>query len=326
MKVKTINKFKTELPKKSAFTIETEPDFLKLHTLCIASGKRGGGKSVAIANLIKKAKEKGYYDKVYLITPTYNSNKQIWDIADIDPEDVYEPDMGVLKTIIKNVEAEKAEWDAFLGRKKLMAKFKRDMKDTPFNKIGSNDLVDYLDSGFFDPTFDDKWKYKNEVPPRLAVIIDDSLGTDLMARRTAGLTNLCIRHRHIADGLGISIFMLVQSYCAQGGVARAIRENCTHLLLFRINDVNQIKKVREESDLPCSEEEWVAMCKYAHAIPFNFLMLDFVPKTECRRYRSGWDNFLITDSNACKCKGVEKINKTIEEIKVEDEKVETKKY
>jgi hypothetical protein len=86
---------------------------------------------------------------VYLITPTYNSNKQIWDIADIDEEDVYEPDMGVLKTIIKNVEAEKAEWDAFLGRKKLMAKFKRDMKDTPFNKIGSNDLVDYLDKWIF---------------------------------------------------------------------------------------------------------------------------------------------------------------------------------
>ena len=88
MKVRKINKFSTELPKKSAFTIETDLDFPKLHTLCIASGKRGGGKSVAIANLVKKAKEKGYYDRVYLITPTYNSNKQIWDIADIAEEDV----------------------------------------------------------------------------------------------------------------------------------------------------------------------------------------------------------------------------------------------
>jgi hypothetical protein len=40
----------------------------------------------------------------------------------------------------------------------------------------------------------------------------------------------------VGDGLGISIFMLVQSYCANGGVARAIRENTTHLLLFKIND------------------------------------------------------------------------------------------
>ena len=54
MKVKKINKFKTQLPSKTAFSIDTEPDFPKLHTLCIASGKRGGGKSVAIANLVKK--------------------------------------------------------------------------------------------------------------------------------------------------------------------------------------------------------------------------------------------------------------------------------
>lgn len=328
MKLKKINKFTTELPEKSAFSIDTDPDFLKLHTLCIASGKRGGGKSVAIANLVKKAKEKGYYDKVYLITPTYNSNQQIWDIADIDEEDVYEPDMSVLKTIINNVEGEKKEWDLFLSMKKLHKKFKQDMKDKPFDKIGSHNLVDYLDCGFFEPNFNDKWKYKNEVPPRLAVIIDDSLGTDLMARRNAGLTNLCIRHRHIADGLGLSIFMLVQSYCALGGVARAIRENCTHLLLFRINDEKQIAKVREETDLPCSEEDWINMCKYAHEIPFNFLLLDFVPKTECRRYRSGFDNYIITDSNPCCCKGLVKNNKSLEiqreEVKVTDEDIKNK--
>ena len=144
MKVKKIGKFSTELPKKSAFMIDTEPDFIKLHTLCIASGKRGGGKSVAVANLVKKAKDKGYYDKVYLITPTYNSNKQIWAIADIQEEDVYEPDMQVLKTIIANVEAEKEEWEQFLSRKKLLKQFKKDINSTPFDKIGSHNMINYL--------------------------------------------------------------------------------------------------------------------------------------------------------------------------------------
>ena len=319
MKLKAINKFSTELPKKSAFTISTDIDFPKLHTLCIASGKRGGGKSVAIANLLKKAKEKNYYDRVYLITPTYNSNKEIWDIAGIEEDDVYEPDINVLKTIIKNVESEKAEWEQFLTRKKLMKKFKKDMKETPFDKIGSRSLIEYLDSGFFEPKIEDEWKYKVEQPPRLALIIDDCLGTDLMARRTAGLTNLCVRHRHIADGLGLSIFMLVQSYCALGGVARAIREQCTMLMLFRINDENQIKKVKEECDLPISDEEFTSMCRYCHDIPFNFLLMDFSPKTECRRFRSGWDNYIITDSNPCKCPGSEKMNNN-KKIKVPKEK------
>ena len=308
MKLKPINKFSTELPKKSAFSIETDDDFPKLHTLCIASGKRGGGKSVAIANLVKKAKDKGYYDRVYLITPTYNSNKEIWKIAGIEEEDVYEPDMNVLKTIIKNVETEKQEYEDFIKRKELHLKFKKDINNKPFNRINGNDLVRYLDYGFFEPVFNDKWKYPVERPPRLAVIIDDCLGTDLMAKRTAGLTNLCIRHRHIGDGLGISVFMLVQSYCALGGVARPIRENTTHLLLFKINDENQIKKVKEESDLPITDDEWITMCDYAHSIPFNFLFLDFSPKTECRRFRSGFDNYLIPDSIPCKCK--DKSNKT----------------
>ena len=307
MKLKKINKFSTELPKKSAFSIETDEDFPKLHTLCIASGKRGGGKSVAIANLVRKAKDKGYYDRVYLVTPTYNSNKEIWKIADIEDADVYEPCMNVIKQIIKNVETEKQEFEDFLKRKELFKKFKKDIMGKPFDRIRGNDLVEYLDNGFFEPTFNDKWKYSVERPPRLAVIIDDCLGTDLMARRTAGLTNLAIRHRHVGDGLGISIFMLVQSYCALGGVARPIRENTTHLLLFKINDFNQIKKVKEESDLPVTDEEWTAMCTYAHAIPYNFLFLDFSPKTECRRFRSGFDEYIVPDSIPCHCK--DKANK-----------------
>ena len=110
---KKLNKFKTSLPKKGAFTIETEPDFPKLHTLCIASGKRGGGKSIATANFIKSCKDKNYYDRVWLVTPTYYSNKAIWDIAEIEEEDTFEPDVTVLKDITKMVEAERAEWDHF---------------------------------------------------------------------------------------------------------------------------------------------------------------------------------------------------------------------
>ena len=302
MKTVKINKFSTVLPKKGAFTIETDPDFPKLHTLCIASGKRGGGKSVAVANFVKKAKDKGYYDLCILITPTYNSNKSIWDIADIQPEDVYEPTMDVLKTVIARVEADKQEWEDFLKQKELYKKYKKDISEKPFNKICNYDLLDYTEAGFMNPNFcKAKWKYKIEQAPRVSLVVDDSLGTDLMARRNAGLTNLCIRHRHIADGLGISIFLLVQSYCAQGGVARAIRENCTALMLFKISDDKQIAKVREEADLPITEEEWFKMCDYAHSQPFNFLMCDFSPKCEKKRFRSGFDTFLVPESLTCKC-------------------------
>lgn len=301
MKIKPINKYKTHLPKKEAFTIETEDDFFKLHTLCVASARRGGGKSVAIANLVKTAKDKGYFDRVYLITPTYASNKAIWDIADIQEEDIYEPTVNVLKTIQANVEAEKEEWETFLKRKELYKKYKKDIANKPIERIKGEELIEYMDHGFLDFDFNDKWKYGKERPPRLAVIIDDSMGTDVMTKRTAGLTNLCIRHRHIGDGLGISIFMLVQSYCSRDGIARPIRENTTHLLLFKINDENQIKKVKEECDLPITDEEWEQMTTYTHAIPYNYLFIDFSPKCETKRFRNGMAEYLIPDSLKDKC-------------------------
>ena len=274
-----LNKFKTRLPDKNAFVIETEPDFPRLHQLCIASGKRGGGKSVAIANFIKTCKEKAYYDRVWLITPTYWSNKPIWDIAEIAEEDIYEPSVTVLKDIINLVESERAEWDQFLQMKDMYKKFQKDIKK-PINRLDPDLLLEYQDLDFFEGP--PVWKYKNEVPPRLGLIIDDALGTPLLSKPSAGLVNLAIKHRHIGRGLGVSIFMLVQSYCAQGGINRAIRENTTMLLLFKVNQACQIKKLYEEADVDMSEQQFIALCKEVHQIDYNFLLMDFAPKHPSR--------------------------------------------
>ena len=145
-----IKGFKTIVPPKSAFTIETTDDFPKLHTLCIASGKRGGGKSVAIANFINRCKDAGYYDRVWCITPTYYSNKSIWDIAEINEEDVYEPTMTVLKDIVNMVEAEREEWDMFLQEKEMYKEFKKEIKRKPITEIDPEMLLEYQDLGFFD--------------------------------------------------------------------------------------------------------------------------------------------------------------------------------
>ena len=158
LKEKKIHKFKTHLPGKSAFTIETSDFFPKLHTLTIASGKRGGGKSVAIANFIKLAKENVYYDRVLLITPTYYSNKAIWDIADIDESDVYEPTHFVLRDVIQFVEAERDEWDHFLRMKELYKKFQHDIRRKPINRIDPETLLMYQDHDFFESP--PEWKYR----------------------------------------------------------------------------------------------------------------------------------------------------------------------
>jgi len=288
-----ISKMDIKPPKKKAFTIETDPDFIKLHTLCLASGKRGGGKSVAIANLVKKAKDKNYYDRVYLITPTYHSNKEIWDIADIEEDDVYEPTIDALQKIIKLVEAEREEWDNFLFEKEMYKKFNSDM-NKPLNNIEENDLMYYYENGLLEKENElgmPSWKYKKEEPPKLAVILDDTMGTDLMKPR-GGLTNFCIKHRHIGKGLGISVFMLVQSYCSREGVARPIRENTTHLLLFKCKDESQIKKIHTEIGSDVDMNKFDTMFKYATADPFCFLFIDFSPKDPSKTFRRCFNEYL----------------------------------
>ena len=299
---KSIKTFETKLPNKTAFTIETEDDFPKLHTLSILSGRRGGGKSVALANFLKKCKDKYYYDKIILITPTYASNKQIWDICDISEDDVIEPEVGAMKEATSIILAEKAEWDNFLEKKKKFADFMKDKKQN-LERIKATRLLDYYEQGFLEPDYDKPtWKYKKEQAPRIAIVLDDCMGTDLMNKPSSKLTNFAIKHRHIASGLGCSLFMLVQSYRSKDGVPRAIRENCTNLWLFRINNVDQIKAIKDESDLPVSDEEFMNMCEYVHNIPYNFLFIDFSPKKDCKRFRSGLNEFLIPASITCECK------------------------
>ena len=180
-----------------------------------------------------------------------------------------------------------------------------DIQGNSLNNVNSFKLLQYYNLGFLEPDKDPPvWKYPIEQPPRIAVIIDDCLGTDLMSKSTAGLLNFCIKHRHIAGGLGCSIFMLVQAYKAQGGINKAVRNNTTLLIQFKINDENQIKAIKEECDLPVTDEEWSDMCSYAHSKEFNPLIIDFAPKCETKRFRSGWDEYIVPPSlqDKCSCK------------------------
>lgn len=300
--VQTVNsavKINTQLPEKQAFAIETDPDFIKLHTLMILNGKRGGGKTTALVNFLRECRERHYYDKIWVVTPTYFSNKEIWAIAGLAEEDCREPSVTCLSQILTEMEAEKVEWDVFCEHLKLYEQFKDDA-DKEVNDIDAHTLVRYHERGLFNSVVPVRptWKYEIEQPPRFAVVLDDCLNSPVMSRPSAGLVNLAIRHRHVCGGLGTSLFFLVQSYSAQGGVPRAIRENTTHLLLFRIADVNQLKKIKIESDLCITNNEFADLLATCHSEPYQFLLIDFAPKKLNQQFRKGWNTYLVVDSLA----------------------------
>lgn len=292
IRVKKIKNFETIIPKKSAFTIETPDDIPKLNTLMVLSGKRGGGKGVAITTYVEKLMSLGLTDRVILISPTYWSNKTIFEPLNINEEtDVIEPTKEAVKKLVELVEQDKDEYDEHIKKKKLYQKYKKMMaSDTPLWSIDPEIMMEFLEMGFFEEA--PKWKYGDDThPPRIFVIIDDAMGTELMNPKS-GLVNLCIKHRHIAKGLGISLALLVQSYCAIGGIPRPIRENATLLAIFKCKDENQIEKIHQEIGADVDLEQFDKMFKYATDKPYGFLVIDFSPKSPDKMFRSGWNEYI----------------------------------
>ena len=277
-------------PKKGAFIIDTPEHIPKLHTLMMVSGRRGGGKSVAISNYVQMLKREKLIDRVLLITPTYHSNQEIWAPLDLNPADILEPTKDVLKHVISVIDSERNEWDAHLENKK---KFKQMVNsDTPIHRMPPMFLQALINSGGNEP----EWKYEQEVPPRLFLIIDDAMGTDLY-KPSAGLTKFVIAHRHWGKGLGISVAMLVQSYCGasgQGCVARPIREQACILMLYKVKDINQLAKIHQEIGMDVSLKKFDEMLEYATDKPFGFLFIDFCAKKPEYAFRSGFNEYLLT--------------------------------
>ena len=58
--------------------------------------------------------------------------------------------------------------------------------------------------------------------PIMGLLIDDCQGTKLFS--SSAFQNLCLRHRHVSDGLGVTILMACQTYSGRtGGLPNTIR-------------------------------------------------------------------------------------------------------
>jgi hypothetical protein len=267
------------LPKKSAFTIDTADDFIKLHSVAVISGKRGAGKTLALVNLLRKARDRNYFDRIFVITPTYNSNKTLWDIAYINEEDAFMPEKDSIKNILKLVQADKDEWEAHLYKLEMYKKYHKDKHKSHYS-IDDEDMLFYAENEFFEKK--PEWKYHKDGvadhPPRISIILDDCLSLPVMSRPSSGLVNLCISSRHVCDGLGVSVFLLVQSYKCQGGVPRVIREQTLLLCLFKMCDMNQVDAIEKEIGSDVGIERFREFLEYATREPHGFLTINFAPK------------------------------------------------
>ena len=276
---------------KKAFTIKTPPSLPPLHGVFMLCAKRGSGKSTVVENLIRMYKDYGSFHRIILLSPTYYSNEELWK-NHINEEDIFEGEKGDVAKIIKLIEEEMDEYEDYIEMKK---KWKELMKkvdhDADINDETDSELLEFFNvqSGKLEPP---THKYNGE-KPSIAIICDDLQNSAIM--KGSELSNLVIKHRHVAKGCGCSIFIPVQNYKARsGGIDKAIRGNATCLLLWKTQNNSELKSIAEEVGGEIDEEKFYELYNYCIQDKYGFMMIDFNPKdSHPSPFRKNLNEFLI---------------------------------
>ena len=280
------------VPKGSAFTIETKPEHIKLCTNCIATGKRGSGKSVAITSLMRMLP----FDRIFIISPTVQSNKALLDDLNIDDEDVYSDpdDESNILDIINKVEQEVQDYENYHHQLAMYKKFKK-LLTNPLVQIPDEMLLAFYgdDGNFSEPTH--RW---NGRKPVLALFVDDCQATKMF--RSKRFQNMITRHRHIGmfsegGALGLSVFIAIQNYKASGQPClRAIRNNATHLIVFKTKDEKEFQDIYSEVAGEIDFDTFKSVYDQATAGDHNFLFIDLHKKPHHpSMFRQNFDKFII---------------------------------
>lgn len=267
------------LPKKRAFLDKQSATLPKLHTLCVAAARRGGGKTVTITNMLRGYKAENLCDRVFLISPTAVSNAEMFEEL-VASEDVYPPTNKSVLQIIEEINGIAAEFndaneliDIYKAWRKFVAGTRR------IESLTQEQLYEFESSGVM------HMEQQPVAPKRpvLHIVVDDCQATEIM-RANSPLTNLCIRHRHLGNGLGASVWLLVQSYLSTASVPRCIRENCILLLLWNVRDEKlRLQIASEATGVNTSVDEFLAAYDFAVSgeSGHDFLLIDYsAPRRE----------------------------------------------
>ena len=278
---------------KSKKSIPTPEHEYSLHGIFVVCGRRSSGKSVAVSSKLHHLKSEGLCDRVFLISPTAVSNTEMWSGL-VEEDDIYE-EMGnkSVLDIIEKIKDEKRAWDEYLEQLQLWQEYKKLVRSKASEEQDEEFLMKCCDLGFYDIDLKNPPESKYGHKPVLHLVVDDCQSSPLFQPSTKNkFLNLCIRHRHIADGLGVTIWALIQNYSTQSGLPKSIRENCTVLLVFPIKDKEMVKQIQSECAGEVDEETFYKMFDYATAEKHSFLSIDFEAKKPEYRFRKKFNEFI----------------------------------
>lgn len=228
-------------------------------------GSTGSGKSHLALGLIKRLRQEGTINKVYLISPTAASNviyKAVltptdWIFSDIGPKVFVS-----LKEIEADLEARAEQYRSDLEYVCAYQKYVR------------GEHVDSVQEHMLESR---GWRYVNAIRPKSVLVLDDCSHSAIFSTSSKNpFVNMVLRSRHCGGGVGLSIMMLAQTFTS--GIPRCLRQNFTHLAVFRTESKRELKSIYDEVGGLVSEPKFNQLFDGYTLAEHSYLFVDFILK------------------------------------------------
>ena len=266
----------------------------KVPMTLLVVGKKGAGKTHAIANMVRKYqsnKKCPTFDpqNVFVMSPTYFLDPT-QSLIVADEENVFDTKDGLESAILdiqEKIEADLEEYDEYLTKMRAWELFQDWEKDTG---LFPPDLLLKI----YDPITETIQKPETDYPcgkPSSLIFIDDQVGQGGMnSGGNSVLTNFSIKHRHY----NCSMIYLVQHY---KGISRAIRGNVSIIMLFKTHDEKILDEIAKEVAGEVSKEDFMKLYNFATKKPYNFLLISLNANDEDKFRKNFNKRLIIGNSN-----------------------------
>jgi len=263
--------------KESELCIKTAKNDITLPAVIVFSGSRGSGKTYACIMLMKHFENKGYIHRTFLLCPTRSSNDLYSNLKTLKNTDSF-IDENQFQMALSHILAEvRKDWKTYKDEQEYIKVYMKARRTPTLLSLQEQTLLEQR--GGIVPMLLRK--------PSHMLIIDDAQGTGIYTNaRQDLLSHIVIKHRHIP----ISIALLAQSWT---GIPRVIRLNTTQFAVYKTGDKSQLKQIYDTFANVIEYEEFEHLYKEAVGKPHGFLFIDTVPKKEYKRFRSGFNEYMI---------------------------------
>lgn len=272
-RMKTINLGKVPHHANEVHRIPLPDGVPKPPMLALFCGKRGQGKSTAAVRLLhyylNYKKEPVFHSNLtFVVSPTADSQWHLWNHLDLQEENVFTAStQDEVKTIITNIiELLEGEREKYEEDQAYIEAYKRLTQNKSLT-LEQEMLLDSRDCQPLTQADAHPW-------PRPMLVLDDLSHMKILDSKW--FVSLCLRHRHVAGGVSLSMMIICQSL--RGGLSRVVRQNCSLIVLFSTHDHTAKDDLYQECSHVLEKEEFHALFDDATEDFHSFLAVDLTQR------------------------------------------------